>query len=55
MIDHMRRERREPVWCALESNSASLRLAVKLGFTPVDAVVVFSRGSWVILSAGFTG
>ena len=55
MIDHLRGEGREPVWCALESNAASRRLAAKLGFDPVAEFVVFSRGTWAILSAGFTG
>jgi GNAT superfamily N-acetyltransferase len=55
MIDVMRREGREPVWGALESNSASLRLAAKLGFRPVDALVWFSRGPWAFLTAGFQG
>ncbi len=55
MIDHLRRDRLEPVWCALESNSSSLKLAAKLGFEPVGSFVVFSRGSWAILTAGFAG
>jgi GNAT superfamily N-acetyltransferase len=55
MIDLLRRDGREPVWGALESNSASLRLAAKLGFQPVDALVWFSRGPWAFLTAGFQG
>jgi GNAT superfamily N-acetyltransferase len=55
MIDMMRRAGREPVWGALESNRPSLRLGAKLGFTPVEEIVVFSRGGWVFLSGGFTG
>jgi hypothetical protein len=51
----MRREGREPVWGALESNRPSLRLGYKLGFKPVDEIVVFSTGGWVFLSGGFTG
>lgn len=55
MIDYLRRDRLEPVWCALESNTASLELAAKLGFEPVGSFMVFSRGPWAILTAGFTG
>lgn len=55
LVDRLRRERLEPVWCALESNRSSLRLAAKLGFEPVGSFVVFSRGSWAILTAGFSG
>ena len=55
MTEHMRREGREPVWAALESNAASLRLAARLGFTAVDDVVAFSHGAWVFLSGGFVG
>jgi GNAT superfamily N-acetyltransferase len=55
MIDRMRQQGREPVWGALESNGASLRLGAKLGFRPMDEIVVFSRGGWVFLSAGFDG
>jgi hypothetical protein len=53
MIDRMRRTGQEPVWSALESNSASLRLAAKLGFEPTDRIVVFSRGPWALLTGGF--
>jgi hypothetical protein len=53
MIDEMGREGREPVWGAVASNSASLRLAAKLGFAPVDEIVVFSRGHWALLTGGF--
>jgi hypothetical protein len=53
MVDRMRREGREPVWCALASNVASNRLASKLGFVPVDTIVVFSRGHWAFLTRGF--
>jgi GNAT superfamily N-acetyltransferase len=41
LIAHMSRHGREPVWGALENNVASLRLAARLGFTPVDELVVF--------------
>jgi len=53
MIEHMRREGREPIWAALESNAASLGLAARLGFTPVDENVAFSRGPWAFLTGGF--
>jgi len=53
MIERMRREGREPVWGAVESNTASLRLAAKLGFQPVDTMVCFSRGPWAFLTGGF--
>jgi len=43
VIDQMNRERRRPVWGAVESNEASLRLASKLGFRPVDRIIVFER------------
>jgi hypothetical protein len=32
---------KEPVWGALESNAASMGLAAKLSFVPVDRVFVF--------------
>lgn len=53
MVDHMRRFGREPVWGALASNTPSLRLAAKLGFAPVDEIVVFSKGAWAYLTGGF--
>jgi RimJ/RimL family protein N-acetyltransferase len=55
MIDRMRRQGREPVWGALESNQPSLRLGAKLGFRPVGDIMVFSTGGWVFLSGGFAG
>jgi GNAT superfamily N-acetyltransferase len=55
MIDHLRRDRLEPTWGALESNTSSLRLAAKLGFTPAAATVVFARGPWAYLTLGYTG
>ena len=42
VIRRMEAQGKLPVWGALESNSASARLATKLGFSPVDKVVVFS-------------
>lgn len=41
MIEHMRAHGRQPVWAALENNPPSLRLARKLGFVPVDTLVLF--------------
>jgi GNAT superfamily N-acetyltransferase len=43
LIDHMRRHGKEPVWGALEDNAASLALAEKLGFEPIDRMTVFLR------------
>lgn len=47
-VEHLARHMLEtynkrPVWGALETNEASLRLAYKLGFQPVDEVVVFEE------------
>lgn len=53
MIEKMRQEGREPVWGAVESNTASLRLATKLGFQPVESMVCFSCGPWAFLTGGF--
>ena len=33
----------EPVWAAVESNTASLRLAAKLGFERADRLMVFEK------------
>jgi RimJ/RimL family protein N-acetyltransferase len=33
---------KRPVWGAVESNRASLGLAAKLGFRPVDTLFLFS-------------
>lgn len=43
MIDVMEREGKQPVWGALESNAASHRVAAKLGFEPVDEIIVYQR------------
>lgn len=53
MIAFMREDGREPVWGALASNVASLELARKLGFAPVDEIVVFSRGPWAFFTRGY--
>jgi RimJ/RimL family protein N-acetyltransferase len=56
MVERMRDENQEPIWSALESNGASLRLAQKIGFVEVDRIVVLSRdGRWTLLSGGFQG
>jgi RimJ/RimL family protein N-acetyltransferase len=36
--------KKRSIWGTLETNEASLRLAAKLGFRPVDELVVFERG-----------
>ncbi len=41
MVEYMRRRGKTPVWGAEEWNRASLGLAAKLGFVPVDKLVVF--------------
>jgi len=41
LIGHMSRHGKEPVWGSRADNVASLRLAARLGFTPVDELVVF--------------
>jgi GNAT superfamily N-acetyltransferase len=41
MVDEMRRRGKEPVWAAEESNLPSIRLAAKLGFVPVDELLLF--------------
>jgi GNAT superfamily N-acetyltransferase len=41
LIEYFRRQGVAPVWGALESNIQSMKLAAKLGFTPVDQLVVF--------------
>jgi GNAT superfamily N-acetyltransferase len=53
MISRLAREGLAPVWAAPESNAPSLRLARRLGFDPVDANVMFSRGAWTFLSGGY--
>lgn len=56
MVEHMRPSGRRPVWGALESNTASLRLARRLGFVPIDeSIVAFSRGPWAFLTNGYRG
>jgi GNAT superfamily N-acetyltransferase len=41
LIEHFRHQGLAPVWGAWESNVPSMKLAAKLGFTPVDQLVVF--------------
>jgi hypothetical protein len=43
MIELMAKKRKQPVWGAMNSNAASLTLAKKLGFKPVDQLAVFSK------------
>jgi len=43
LIEYFRRQGLAPVWGAVESNIPSMRLAAKLGFTPVDQLVVFEQ------------
>jgi len=43
LVDHMWQRRKRPVWGALESNTASLALAKKLGFRRVDTLVVMAQ------------
>jgi hypothetical protein len=43
LIEHMRARGRQPVWGAMEGNIASLRLAARLGFVPVDRLFVVTR------------
>lgn len=42
MIRHMLGRGKQPVWAALDTNRGSLRLAAKLGFVAMDALMVFS-------------
>jgi GNAT superfamily N-acetyltransferase len=42
MIRYLHGQGRHPVWQALEDNPASWRLAQKLGFMPVDELVLFT-------------
>lgn len=43
MIELMSQQKKQPVWGALETNVASLRLAAKLGFVAVDTIMVLQR------------
>jgi GNAT superfamily N-acetyltransferase len=43
LIEHMRSTGKQPVWGALDGNTASLRLARRLGFVPVDRLFVVNR------------
>ena len=40
MVAEMRRRGKEPVWAAEETNTPSMRLAARLGFVPVDELVL---------------
>ena len=41
MVTEMRGRGKEPVWGAEETNPPSMRLAAKLGFVPVDELILF--------------
>jgi RimJ/RimL family protein N-acetyltransferase len=41
MIDYFNQQGKRPVWGALVSNTASMKLAAKMGFVPVDELFVF--------------
>jgi RimJ/RimL family protein N-acetyltransferase len=41
VIEHMRTLAKEPVWCSVQTNVPSWRLAAKLGFVVVDELVIF--------------
>jgi GNAT acetyltransferase-like protein len=43
LIREMEARRKEPVWGAMDGNAASLNLAARLGFRPVDRIWAFSR------------
>jgi GNAT superfamily N-acetyltransferase len=45
LIEHLRARGSRPVWGALEDNGASLRLAARLGFVPVDRLFVLTRSA----------
>lgn len=45
LVQHFKQLGKHPVWGALESNKASLNLAKKLGFKPVDSLFVFEENS----------
>ena len=45
LVAEMRRRGKEPVWAAEETNPPSLRPAAKLGFVPVDELVLFRPAS----------
>ena len=43
LVDHIAARGKQPVWGALTDNAGSLALARRLGFTPVDRLIVLSR------------
>jgi len=43
MIELMRKQKKQPVWGAYETNEASLWLAAKLGFVAVDTIMVLQH------------
>ena len=44
LIHHMQALGKAPVWQAVEENAASMRVAAKLGFEPIDELVLYERG-----------
>jgi RimJ/RimL family protein N-acetyltransferase len=40
---HMAARGRQPVWCAGDDNGASLAMAARLGFEPVDGIAILKR------------
>ena len=51
MVGEMRRRGKKPVWAAEETKAPSMRLAARLGFVPVDGLVLL-RPSQVHASPG---
>lgn len=45
LVEHM--AEKEPVWCAMEENPASMGLAAKLGFLPVDALYLLPADAFI--------
>ena len=55
LIEEMRKRGKEPVWGAEESNAPSMKLAAKLGFVPVDKLIVFQHKDFTLLRATIEG
>ncbi|HVF76861.1 MAG TPA: GNAT family N-acetyltransferase [Solirubrobacteraceae bacterium] len=46
---HMAAAGQQPVWCAEDANMASMAMAVRLGFEPVDRLGILKRGdAWAV-------
>lgn len=41
---HLAAEGKQPVWCAEDDNTASIAMAARLGFEPVDTIGILKRG-----------